>query len=161
MPYIDKVADAVAENGRKVTFELKDAAQMPKGLTLTAGGYIVGTPVEAVTDREIVIIAKETFSTPVEIAYKLTIGLGYRETELVTATVGEEYDFDLAQAQGSFDITYSLADGSALPEGLSLGSDGMLTGTPTKAGVYTFTVVASEEGYVSDSITVRLYVTAK
>ena len=79
----------------------------------------------------------------------------------MTATVGEEYDFDLAQAQGSFDITYALADGSALPEGLSLGSDGMLTGTPTKAGVYTFTVVASEEGYVSDSITVRLYVTAK
>ena len=160
VPYIDCLAEATAQDGRTVTFELKDPSQMPAGLTLTAGGYITGTPDEAVTNREIVIVAKSPYCQPVEITYTLTIGIGYTETELLSGKVGTAYDFDLALAMGPLNITYSLADGCILPEGLTLSEDGMLEGTPTKAGVYTFTVVAKCEGYISDSITVQLYIEA-
>ncbi len=160
VPYIDCLAEATAQDGRAVTFELKDPSQMPAGLTLTAGGYITGTPDEAVTNREIVIVAKSPYCQPVEITYTLTIGIGYTETELLSGKAGTAYDFDLALAMGPLNITYSLADGCILPEGLTLSEEGMLEGTPTKAGVYTFTVVAKCEGYISDSITVQLYIEA-
>ena len=45
-------------------------------------------------------------------------------------------------------ITYSLQDGSALPKGLELSTDGMITGTPVyECEGYQFTVVASALGY--------------
>lgn len=40
---------------------------------------------------------------------------------------------------GFSSVTYALTDG-ALPEGLTLNEDGTITGTPTEAGTYDFTV---------------------
>ena len=67
---------------------------------------------------------------------------------LPNGTVNEEYSQTLA-ATGSDTITWSLADGSSLPAGLSLNGN-TITGTPTAAGTSTFTVKA-ENSYGSDS----------
>lgn len=49
-------------------------------------------------------------------------------------------------------ITYSVSSG-ALPTGMTLDSEtGVLSGTPTAAGTYTFTVTASAPGYESASV---------
>ena len=56
-------------------------------------------------------------------------------------TVGEPYSFTFA-ASGSPPPSFSLANGQ-LPDGLGLGPSGVLSGTPTKAGTYTFSVTAS------------------
>lgn len=42
-------------------------------------------------------------------------------------------------------ITYSVLAGTQLPEGMNLSADGKLTGAPTQAGEYQFSVVASEK----------------
>ena len=46
-------------------------------------------------------------------------------------------------ATGSETITWSLASGSTMPAGLTLNSDGTITGTPTTAGQFTFTATAT------------------
>ncbi|MCL2362214.1 MAG: Ig domain-containing protein [Defluviitaleaceae bacterium] len=48
------------------------------------------------------------------------------------------------EATGDQPITWSLADGSTLPDGLSLVDDEIL-GTPTVAGVYNFTIAAEND----------------
>ncbi|WAC70479.1 putative Ig domain-containing protein [Microbacterium sp. SL75] len=58
-----------------------------------------------------------------------------------TATVGTAYTYAFA-ASGSPAPTFQLADGS-LPDGLTLSSDGILSGTPTTTGASSFRVTAS------------------
>ena len=64
-------------------------------------------------------------------------------------SVGTDYSQPLT-ADGSGTITWRLAAGSSLPDGLSLNCDGTITGTPTTAGTYSFTVTATND-YGSDS----------
>ncbi len=61
-------------------------------------------------------------------------------TSLTEGTVGTAYSQILA-AMGDMPITWSVSGGS-LPGGLSLSSDGKITGTPTDAGEFSFTVTA-------------------
>ena len=70
-------------------------------------------------------------------------------TTLTGGRVGESYSASLG-ADGTAPITWDLAEGSSLPDGLSLNSDGTITGTPTTAGTSTFTVKA-ENDYGNDS----------
>jgi hypothetical protein len=58
---------------------------------------------------------------------------------LAGGTVGAVYSQTLAGAGGTPPYAWSVSAG-ALPAGLSLGSDGVLSGTPTEAGAFSFTV---------------------
>lgn len=62
-------------------------------------------------------------------------------TTLQGGKVGEAYSQTLA-ATGTTPITWALGSGSSLPAGLTL-SDGTISGTPTTAGTFTFTVKAT------------------
>lgn len=64
------------------------------------------------------------------------------EIGLPEGLVGQTYATRLS-AQGGGNITWKLVDGSSLPAGLTLGSDGAITGTPTREGDVTFFVLAS------------------
>lgn len=59
---------------------------------------------------------------------------------LPTATVGQSYSVSLTASGGTGSLTWSLAAGSTPPAGLSLSSAGVISGTPTTAGTFTFTV---------------------
>ena len=112
----------------------------------------------AVTDHKFTVVATSESAKPAEAEFTVTIGLAYGDSlVLPDGKVGEEYDAMINTAQGSFDITYALKEGT-LPEGLTLSENGELTGTPTKAGVYTLTFVASSEGLEGDEITLTLYI---
>ena len=66
------------------------------------------------------------------------------DTDLPDGTVGTEYKQTLT-ATGN-NITWNLASGSTLPDGLSLNeSTGEISGTPTTANTYTFTVTATND----------------
>ncbi|MFL0198037.1 hypothetical protein ACJDU8_21085 [Clostridium sp. WILCCON 0269] len=45
---------------------------------------------------------------------------------------------------GTAPYTFTLASGSSMPPGLTLGTDGSITGTPTKSGSTNFTVVVTD-----------------
>ena len=64
------------------------------------------------------------------------------EAPATTATVGTTYNYTFV-ASGTTPITYAVASGT-LPPGLALnGTTGKLTGKPTTAGSYTFTISAT------------------
>ena len=58
-----------------------------------------------------------------------------------TFRVGEAYS-DGVSASGTGSMSYSVTSGS-LPSGITLNSDGTVTGTPTTKGAYSFTIQAS------------------
>src|SRR5205823_7323885 len=57
------------------------------------------------------------------------------------ASVGILYSRQLTAGGGTAPYSWALAAGSLLPPGLSLTSGGALSGTPSAAGSYTFTLV--------------------
>ncbi|WP_422403825.1 putative Ig domain-containing protein [Pseudomonas sp. GZD-209] len=69
---------------------------------------------------------------------------------LIGATVGTAYSTTISASGGSAPYSYSLSNGS-LPNGLALSPGGSLTGTPSAAGSFTFTVQAADNtGFTGD-----------
>ena len=60
-------------------------------------------------------------------------------TSLPDATKGQYYSYPISTAGGNPPYTFSLISGS-LPNGISLSSNGTLSGTPTQTGTFTFTI---------------------
>lgn len=69
---------------------------------------------------------------------------------LTGGTVGVSYSNTLAATGGSTPYTWSCS-GCTLPPGLSLSSAGAITGTPTTAGVYTFTPTVTDNASAVDN----------
>lgn len=153
--YLDRVS--IAETDGNVTYTLKEGNELPDGLSLTADGYIVGTPKETVTDYKFTVVASASFAVTQEAEYSISIGIAFNSVKLPDGISGKEYSARVDTAQGAGNVKYTIKEGSSLPEGLTLSSDGIISGK-TKAGVYEVTVVASADGKVSDEITFTLYI---
>ena len=152
------VSVANAECANEVTYTLAAGSTLPKGLALTPGGYIVGKPKETVTDLEITIMASAPMATPVEATYTLSIGIVFNSG--ITLAHGQEDAeyFGVVSATGTAKVDYSLKEGSRLPEGLTLNANGEITGTPTEAGIFVFTITANAEGKIGDELTLTLFI---
>lgn len=74
--------------------------------------------------------------------------VSYEGAALSDGMVGVAYTASVATATGADGIAYALKEGSALPAGLSL-SGGSVSGNPTAAGEFTFTITASAAGATS------------
>jgi hypothetical protein len=82
-------------------------------------------------------------------------GAAITTTELAGGKVGTEYSGSVT-ATGTATITYAIERGE-LPDGLELASDGKITGTPTRVGIYEFTVVAENAyGVSAQTFTVEI-----
>jgi hypothetical protein len=68
-----------------------------------------------------------------------TTPLSITTTSLTSGTVGVSYATNLSATGGKTPYTWSIISGS-LPSGLSLSTGGLISGTPTTAGTYSFTV---------------------
>ena len=79
-------------------------------------------------------------------AYTMTISaptIDLTPTTLPDPTQGAAYSAALSASGGTAPYTFSIV-GGALPAGMTLNSGGTLSGTPTNAGPYAFTVQASD-----------------
>ena len=154
--YYGSVANATGSEN--ITYSLKQGSTLPNGLTLTPQGSIVGTPNVVVTDHKFTVVASAPYCVDKEAEFTISVGLSYENVELVDGMTGTNYNISVNMANGSADVKYKIKSGDSLPEGLTLSEDGTLSGKPTKAGVYTFTIVAEAEGIVGDEVAVRLYI---
>ncbi|WP_157603010.1 RCC1 domain-containing protein [Rathayibacter sp. Leaf299] len=116
---------------------------LPAGLALSQQGVLAGTPTEG-GPSTFTVAAVNRYGRTIGAAHTITVAQAPAEPTLSGAApvgrIGSSYDF--AYTVGGFPApTVSLASGS-LPQGLTLSSDGRLTGTPTAAGTSTFTVLA-------------------
>lgn len=150
-----------------VEFNVQSGA-VPPGLSVSKSGLISGTPTTPgvyrfwIQMRDIPVSEGGIFwcSNPksAEREFEITIvqGISITTNDAPDATVGTAYNLSLA-AIGTSSGTWSLA-GGALPDGLALGANGVISGTPTKAGQFAFTVkIADSSRSATKSFKITVY----
>ena len=157
--YLDKIALATSKN--EVTYTLKNGSDLPKGLTLTASGYVVGIPEDAVENHKFTVVATAPYTESQEATFTISIDISFNDVYVPDAKVGQSYSTFVNTAMGASNIRYSVKSGTILPFGLILKADGTIEGTPVRAGVYKFTILATTNGKGSDELEVVLNVAEK
>ena len=122
----------------------RTSGNLPTGLTLSSGGAISGTPMNAGTSSFEVQVAdstsdkvKKTFSLTINPALPAPLSIA-TQSPLPAGTVGGPYSQALSATGGTPPYSWSVS--GSLPAGLTLSSGGTISGTPTAAGSSDFTV---------------------
>ena len=77
-------------------------------------------------------------------------------TTLPNAVQNQPYSATLSATGGTAPYTWSLANNTVLPQGLTLSAPGQITGTPTVVGTTTFTVQVTDSGTPQQTATQQL-----
>lgn len=128
--------------GGKATYVWSIASgSLPAGLTLGSGGGLSGTPVSPGTATFTVRVTDGSIPKNVTTrTLTLTVApMTVATTSLPAGKRGTWYSTTLKANGGKGTLTWSLASG-ALPPGLRIGAAGGISGTPTTAGTWSFTV---------------------
>jgi len=128
------------------TFGLTGGA-LPTGLSLSSGGLISGTYNGSPGSATFTITATDANSCKGSNVYTVSMvscsAITLSPPSLPGGTDTVAYSQTITASGGSSPYTFSVFSG-ALPTGLSLSSAGKLSGTPSAAGTYNFTVAASD-----------------
>ncbi|WP_425598817.1 putative Ig domain-containing protein [Xanthomonas cannabis] len=125
------------------------AGVLPAGITVnSATGALSGTPTAPGTYNFTLTATDSTSGTPSQgsRSYALTIAapqIVVAPTTVPGATRGTAYSQALSASGGTAPYTYAIASG-VLPAGLTLASNGTLSGTATVEGTFNFTVQATD-----------------
>lgn len=119
---------------------------LPAGLAFDpATGQISGTPTQAGTSVLTATVTDSLKSTASrELSLRIEPALAVATTSLEDGLLGAAYSAALSATGGVAPYTWSIS--GALPPGITLNaSSGALGGTPTQAGVYTFTAQVTDQ----------------
>jgi formylglycine-generating enzyme required for sulfatase activity len=128
-------------------------SSLPSGITLNATtGLIQGTPITAgsfdtvfkVTDSNFKSVTKNTTLLIAVNPLAITI------SSLPPAKAGTPYAVEIPTTGGVHPVTISLKSGNKLPPGLTL-AKGKISGTPSAAGSFSFTIVSQDSNRYSKS----------
>ena len=126
----------------------KTAGAKPPGLSLTSGGLLSGTPTDAGIFN-FTVTATDAHGCTGSQTYSVTIqgypcpSITISPSSLPGGTVGTPYSQTIAASGGTAPYTFAKTAG-AKPPGLDLSSTGLLSGTPSQAGPFSFTVTATD-----------------
>jgi hypothetical protein len=137
------------------------SGSLPQGLSLSGTGAITGTPTATGTANFTVQVAD---SSGTRATKALTIAvdaaaLSISTSSLPNATVGTAYSQTLNATGGTGGYSWTLTSGT-LPQGLSLGNSGAITGTPTAAVTANLTFQVSDSAGTRATRTIALTVAA-
>jgi hypothetical protein len=143
-------------SGGSGTFTWTESGALPPGLSLGTDGGLSGTPVTAGSYSFTVTATDSsnpplTDSTPVSMMIADTM-ISVAPASPPPGTVTYPYpgfSFNVASG-GSPPFTWTVTAGT-LPPGLLLGGDGSLSGTPTSAGSFPFTVTATDSAQMPET----------
>jgi Tol biopolymer transport system component len=125
---------------------------LPDGLSLSSDGVISGMPTVTGTFNP-VIQATDSGSQSTSTTFKLKVtAISITTGTVNNGVVGAAYTKNLTATGGVAPYTWTVTDGS-LPTGLSLSTSGTISGTPTAAGDFTFTIQASDVNGQTDTAT--------
>jgi hypothetical protein len=139
------------------TFTLSSGT-LPTGLSLASGGALTGTPTVAGT-YNFVVRATDTNGCNDSLAYSISVScptITVNPATLPNGNVSFAYSATVTATGGTG--PYTFVNVGSLPTGLTLASGGAISGTPTVAGTFVFTVDATDAngciGTRLDSITI-------
>ncbi|MBI3882571.1 MAG: SUMF1/EgtB/PvdO family nonheme iron enzyme [Verrucomicrobia bacterium] len=122
------------------------AGALPGGLSMDTNGVVSGTPTNAGAFNFTARVTDSTNGVATN-AFALTIVTAplaiTTASPLPGGTVGTAYSQTLAASGGSPGYAWSLSAGT-LPGGISFGTNGALSGTPTNAGAFNFTAQVTD-----------------
>jgi len=138
---------------------------LPNGLTLAPTGTISGTPTAAGTFN-VTVTATDSSAPALTASKNLTVTIIPQlvistSSPLPNGITNTAYTgVTLASTGGSGAVVWTLTGGTTLPANLSLNaSTGAITGTPTTAGTFTFTVQAADSGTPQQKVTKAFTIT--
>ena len=131
----------------------------PAGVTLSSNGLLSGTPT-AEGSYTFVVGAEGGGGTTATATYTINVRqpLGLNAS-FGKSEVGIPFSVKPTSTGGSGAYTFSVK--GALPDGVTLATDGTITGTPTVPGRYAFTLTVTDNESRSKSIAVTLVVKAR
>ncbi len=129
---------------------------LPPGVGLSAG-VLVGAPRQTGTYQFELIVSDRNGAQAVRaytlvVADLLSIGSG---NEPPLGSIGAPYSFRFTASGGVGPMRWTRVSGR-LPPGIELAADGTLSGVPTSAGKYTFTVSLTDAGIVDASAVTKM-----
>jgi len=141
-----------------ITFGVTQGA-VPPGLTLGADGSLTGTPTKASSTPFAFTVTVTDSSTPTpatnSVAYAITISEppppSINNTPPPTATVGSPYSFPFTASDGLAPLVWNPPTASM--GGLTVSLDGILSGTPSTAGIFPITLTVKDALNQSSSAT--------
>jgi hypothetical protein len=133
---------------------------LPAGLTLVPGtGVISGTPTASGTTTFTATVTDNVLATATRILTIAVSPLLVTTTSLPSGQVGVAYSQTLAASGGTSPYSWAVS-GGALPAGLTLSTAGVLSGTPTTAGLSSFSVQVTDASSVVANATLTVSVLA-
>jgi hypothetical protein len=120
---------------------------LPPGLGLSAAGLLSGTPTSLGTYTFMIRAADAT--NPLNFGQRqftmIVTPLSMTgSTRLPDGFVNSPYNASLTVTGGTGALTWAVAPGTFLPPGLTLGTGGTLSGTPTDSGQYSFRLTVTD-----------------
>jgi hypothetical protein len=136
-----------------------DGGALPTGLSLSSSGAISGVPTVSGTSTFTVQVTDSSTapggpaSAQAQLSLTVAGGLNISTKSLPSGAPGVAYQAGIEASGGAPPYTWSLTAGS-LPPGLNLASNsGVISGTPTSEGTFTFTVAARDSGSTPETQT--------
>jgi len=125
---------------------------LPPGITLSQSGALTGTPTKGGTFT-FSVQATSSGAGPGTRTYTIKVGLVVVPvSSLPGGTTGVAYSQPLTATGSNPPVAWTITSG-ALPPGLTLGADGVVTGTPTQKGDFTFRATATDSAGATGSRT--------
>lgn len=134
---------------------------LPAGIALSTSGAISGTPTTSGSFSFTAQVADSAAHTA-SYTYALSITsspLAISTASLANGTAGTAYSATLAATGGTSPYTWTITSGG-LPAGLSLASSGAISGTPTTAATYSFSVQVTDSSSGTSTKTLSMTVAA-
>ena len=124
-----------------------DTGSLPSGLSLSGTGVLSGTPTTSGSFTFTLKVTDPDKNTAT-LAFGLVINsassaLTISTSSLPSGTINRSYSQSFTAVGGATPYKWSSGAGS-LPRGLTLSGDGLLSGTPAQAGLFTFSVTVTD-----------------
>lgn len=141
--YVAQTLTATGGSGAK-SFA-RTAGTLPAGMSLSSAGVLSGKPT-ASGSFNFTVTATDAENSTSSRAFSVNITaptIALAPASLPDATSGTSYSQTITASGGADTHTFAVTQG-ALPSGLTLANDGTLSGTPSDAGPFSFTVTATD-----------------
>lgn len=162
LAYGGTLSQGFSASGGNGPYTYAISGALPAGVTFDPGSGLLSGSTFVVGDFAFTVTATDTGTSGASAPFTVTQGYTLRVTpptlqitpgSLPGATVATSYTATLAASGGAAPYSFTVT-GGALPTGLNLSPAGVISGTPSAGGTFTFTVTASDSGPAPGPFTV-------